>query len=392
MEGLLYEPRSFWSIGNFTPEGALTPRRIRLPREHFFNGERYPIQIKRLVLSSINYGFMREPPAVGFAANATGYHETTANMSAVEVAISAPQRYHLGTKRYTLSAAIAPQPRWMPRPRATAAPVAGARLSSLWGQSMLKLDKPIYLPQQATIEWALSAHTPFASAAGAESTAVAPFATLLYQESGGNVWPGSARTTPPTVNPFRSGFPLEFQAAASILGIPRDPQERWPYPPDASFDAASAPAGGSAPWWPPLETFTGKQFDAQESTRSGSTCITDLRAHIDQRAFDRAMQSAFGPTPFQPTPMSLRTGTRIRLVNGGSKAWWWRPGAPLALVFDAITPANVYELPEPITLGPEEHLEIEVVFPGSFPQGDTALEPTAYHLGLSLNGYAAIEG
>jgi hypothetical protein len=167
--------------------------------------------------------------------------------------------------------------------------------------------------------------------------------------------------------------------------------EKWPYPPDASFAPDAAPAGGSQ-WWPPEQTFDGRQFDAQESTRSGSTKLTDLRVHIDQRLYDTAMQTAFA-TPEQPTPMSLRTGTRIRLVNGGTKAWWWRPGAPLALVFDHITPANVYELPEPITLGPEEHLEVELLFPAAFPQPDEEpLEPTAYHLGVSLNGYAAIEG
>jgi hypothetical protein len=258
---------------------------------------------------------------------------------------------------------------------------------------MLRLDKPLYLPQQASIEWDLSAHTPWSSPVAAETSTVLPRAVQLYQESGGNVWPGSARTTPPKVRPpaFRSGFDLQFMSALAVSGIPANPSESWPYPPDASFDPASPPVGGSGGFWPPEQTFNARQFDAQESTRSGSTCITDLRCHIDQRAYDVAMQGAFGPTPFQPTPMSLRTGTRIRLVNGGTKAWWWRPGAPLALVFDAITPANVYELPEPITLGPEEHLEVEVVFPGSFP-GDPVLQPTAYHLGLSLNGYAAIEG
>lgn len=393
MEGLLYEPRSFWSIGNFSLDGALFPQRIRLPREHFFNGERYPIQIRRLALASINYGFFAEPPVAGFIDNPTGYHETSANLSAVRVGISVPQRYHLSTKSYLLSAAVAPRPRWTPRPRTQAAPVAGSRFSSLWGQSMLQLDHPIYLPQQASIEWDLSAHIPFASAVAAESTAVAPHAIPLYQESGGNTWPGSARSAPPKTNPaaFRSGFDLQFMSAVAITGIGANPDERWPFPPDASFDAASAPAGGSAGFWPPEQRFTAKQFDQQESTRSGSTCITDLRCHIDQRAYDSAMQAAFGPTPFQPTPMSLRTGTRIRLANGGTKAWWWRPGAPLALVFDHITPANVYELPEPITLGPEEHLEVEVLFPPAFP-GDPPLEPTAYHLGLSLNGYAAIEG
>lgn len=416
-EGLLYEPRSFWSIANVDPDQATFPRTIRLPREHFFNGERWPIQVKRIAIAAINYGFIEPPGALAAGGNPTGYHEGSNNVSVVELAVSAPQKFHFGTKRFSLGAALTPRARSSPRPRrGSGAPaVVGSRLSSLWGVSMLKLDRPLILPKDGTIEWDLSTHTPWATepnppvgAGGDEMSALAPGlrfpqATLLYQEQGAGIWPGSARANPPPGRlpvgdplSFRSGFTIIPLARSRTVAIPPNPlPELWPYPADATFDPAVAIESPVTAFWSnnpfPLR-FDGQEFDAQESTRSGSTMITDLRCHIDQRHYDRAMQVAFG-SPNQPSPLSLRTGTRIRLVNGGTKAWWWRPGAPLALVFDQMTPATVYELPEPFTLGPEDHLEIEVTVPGAFPEAEPPnRQPTAYHLGVALNGYAAIEG
>ncbi len=396
-EGLLYEPRSFWSIANVALDGAEFIQTVRLPREHFFNGERWPIQIKRIALAAINYGFI-EPPPGPLPGNPTAYHEGANNISVLDFAISVPQRWHVSSKSPAGAAVVTPRPRWEPRPRADAgAIVANSRASSLWGMSMLKCDKPLIIPEQGTIEWDLTSHSPWAVDVPNNETDALFIpgysrATLLYQEVGGNVWPGSARTSPGPVGSFRPGFELRPFDRTRIAALPADPPEKWPFPPDATFDPAVVPLEtGSTTFWNPDAHFGGRAFDAQESTRSGSTEISDLRCHIDQRFYDSAMQIAFN-TPNQPSPLSLRTGSRIRTVNGGSNAWWWRPGAPLALTFDYHTPAVVYELKQEITLGPEEHLEVEVFVPPAFVEGQETREPSAYHLGISVNGYAAIEG
>ena len=90
---------------------------------------------------------------------------------------------------------------------------------------------------------------------------------------------------------------------------------------------------------------------------------------------------------------STMVPSRIRTTDGGSGRYWWRPGAPIALVLDHITPAFVYELPVPITVGPGDALDVELEVPLSttFPDDGTATTPT-FNLGVSFNGYAAIEG
>ena len=90
--------------------------------------------------------------------------------------------------------------------------------------------------------------------------------------------------------------------------------------------------------------------------------------------------------------MLLELGTRIRTTNGGSKEWWWREGAPLCLVFDTVTPATVYKMPYPITLGPGDTLDVELVVPPlpAGAVGGTALQHQV-NTGISFNGWAAIE-
>jgi hypothetical protein len=87
---------------------------------------------------------------------------------------------------------------------------------------------------------------------------------------------------------------------------------------------------------------------------------------------------------------------RARTTNGGTNQWWWRPGAPLALVCPTITPAQVYEFEQPIVLGPGEQLEVELWAPlapslvllGS--GGAQTVQPN-YTIGLSMTGYTTIE-
>ena len=112
---------------------------------------------------------------------------------------------------------------------------------------------------------------------------------------------------------------------------------------------------------------------------------------IDQIDFDEGVQAQPAPFPGSPiTPYSQRLGCRARTTNGGTNQWWWRPGAPLALMSPTITPASVMELQQPIKLGPGDSLELEVTAPNPVvlaPQ----IDPT-FQFGVSLTGYAIIEG
>jgi len=345
--GLLYEPRSLWSIANVrVAEDAAGPTRVRLPKRHFFNGERYPIELRRLALCAVNYLVMDD--TINFFQHA-------------ELAISVPQRYHLNTKRFLPVAGLTARPTW--QPSTPFAPLS----SNLWGQSMLNFDNPLYIAKNASIEWSLSAITPAAGMFEAMPEGVP--AKMLYQEEGG-LWPGSVRSHEVTLPPIGS---------VPIAGFQFDPLEKWPYPP---FGAVAATAGANT-FWDPRAYFSGNRFLQQEHTRDGSTKLTDMRVAIDQRAYDDLAVFA----GVQPSPLHFRTGTRVRMGNGGTKAWWWRPGAPLALVFDRITPACVYELKEPVTLGPGEQLDIEMQFPSI-----TGQDPAEYHVGVSFNGFAVIEG
>jgi hypothetical protein len=114
--------------------------------------------------------------------------------------------------------------------------------------------------------------------------------------------------------------------------------------------------------------------------------FTDLRCFIDQRLYDQRLCAQFGAAS-RPSPLALRTGTRIRTTGTGSQNYWWRPGAPLALVFDHITPALVMRLSDPITLPPQDQLDVEMEFPGVPGSADTN-----FHVGVSFNGFATIEG
>ena len=344
--GLLYEPRSLWSIANVrVEEAAVGPTRVRLPKRHFFNGERYPLILKRVALCAVNYHLM---------------DDTIRFFQEAELGISVPQRYHLNTKRFVPVGALTARPTW--QPSTPFAPFA----SNLWGQSMLDFDNPLYIAKNAFMEWSLSAITPVP---GATDVLDGIPAKMLYQEVGG-LWPGSVRSHEVT---------LPFISDDVLPGFQFDPLEKWPYPP---FGAAAVSAGTNV-FWDPDGFFSGNRFLQQEHTRDGSTQLTDMRAAIDQRAYDNLATFA----GVQPSPLHFRIGTRVRMGNGGTKAWWWRPGAPLALVFDRITPALVYDLKESVTLGPGEQLDVEMLLPPIAGQ-----DPAAYHIGISFNGFAVIEG
>lgn len=397
MEGLLYEPRSLWSIANvIVPDEQPTPMRVQLNRQHFTNRTRWPMTLNRVAISGINYtwdqGFN---PFTGSPSNPAFQFQAADVVQRVSLSISAPQRYHMNSKSVVNSATCTPRPTWDP-------PDAGVRLglndnpwsAGLHNVSQLAFDYPLYIPRTAAVEWQISAYTPVVFGdldsfpdAEAPTTPTAVNVSMLYQEEGGMFF-GSGRQHRFTPRVWLPSSSLVYSPLANT-------EERWPYPPDAisgfPYVLPTIPD-----WWDPRGLFSAKSFKDQDATRDGSTKITDMRAAIDQFIYDIEVSQAFDSvfadarTTQRVAPMSTRMGTRVRTVDCGSRAWWWRPGAPLCLVFDAKTPALVYELNEQITLMPGDTLDVEMTFPNTlFEKSDTAIP---FHVGVSFNGYSPIEG
>jgi hypothetical protein len=374
MDGAIYEPRSLWSIA-YVPSTA-APQRVRVDKNHLFNGERWPITITRLALCGVNYLFR------GPTGDQDQPNDTALLLGRVGVRVSVPQRYHLNPVRMAIAGGL---PQLTTGQHATPAKPAvygaGVVPSSLYGQCHLGFDKSLILPKNGQIEWDLSAHT----ANNRDGESAPTYCEMAYDERGGL-----------TGSSMRS----RTVQLAVYEGDTRPTIEGWPYPPDAYTTPAGPavpPAIGSRNWWPPTSRFPAggstpdafgqrnTSFSAQEATRAGSTEITGLRTTIDQVAYDAQVVGFLPDRP--PSPLSLRTGCRIRTNNGGSSGhWWWRPGAPLALVLDTITPATVVRLPEPIVLVHGEQLEVELELPTQ------SGKVTTYMVGVSFNGYATIEG
>ena len=393
-DGVLYEPRSFWSIANVAADDD-NLQTVRLDRRHFYNGERWPITLKRLTLMGINYSVF-ETPQVGDIDPALGANEAASVINRVRVSLSSNLRYHFNAKQTLIASGISPQPRWMPQTGLINAGEGPYLPSSLYGQCFLNFDKPLFIPRNGTIQWDLSAYSPWNTQVD-QGNAQNNNATawMLYQETGG-LWPGSARSR-------------QVQLQAYTGGFQADPEEKWPFPPD-SFGAGPVGPAVSATndWWAPLSKFpaggaanrdfTGApgtagplqhSFAGQESTRAGSTELVGMRTFIEQMTYDVQFSQNMFPVGAvsRSAPLSMRVGTRVRSINAGSNTWWWRPGAPLALVFDSLTPACVYEFPEPFTLGPGDQLDVSLQLPPNVVDFTTT-----FHIGVAVNGFASIEG
>lgn len=325
-DGILYEPRSLWSVRAVATASFL--------RQHFLNGERNPITITRMAAAPLG-NVLR-----------TNYDAAFALMSAnMRVILSAPQRQHYN--RYPIPLSFA-APRSQP-------PVRPLGLkSSLWGVSSLDFDKPLYLPKRGSIELGITG-----SLVGGDAENVPMRFSALFQAEGG-LATGSSRLQPPTLM-VKGTFAPTGNKFDDVISFPA-----------AVFDDATLTQGANGTFPPTLRLNT-RTFDQQNAVRAGSERITRLAVLLDQIDADDVESSA---------PLALNVGSVVRTSDGGSGQRWWRPGAPLALVLDSTTPAFVYPLPEPITLGPGDSLDVEVEFVSSpFPV-----------LGISFNGYAAIEG
>jgi len=372
---LLYEPRAFWSVARVDTASAQPrpPFTVRLPANDFLNGEKYPVTLTKVLVAPINYTFSRysDPNPTLTAANFRN-----CGVAAVEfprVVVSAPQR------QYYLRNPGHPQVT-TPRPSDTPNNPGAAfgtpdYASSLWGLTRWQFDKPMIIPRLGDLEFDLST---FTLPPGLAGPPVDPRATLHFEEVGGNLFGGNARQSQQ----------INLKSYNNTLG------GTPPFPPDGF--GPSAYLQSILATWPSDQRFSAKRYAAENPSSDGSIPVTAFSVMIDQIVYDFGINEGGPgvlPNPGSVvTPLSLRVAARARMRNGGTGSWWWRQGAPLALVCPTITPAQVYDLPEPITLGPGDRLDLEVTAPGpvAIPEQEQVTN-SVYQLGVSLCGYASIE-
>lgn len=364
------EPAALWSAAYPDVEdlgpGDVT---VRFNREHFRNGSRWPIVIKRVAMCGINYPFARV--SEDFTSDSRGLGSDDVLYQG-RLKIGFPFRKNFSRSTIALSG-YAPKPTGQPGGATQA-------MSSLWGANYLRFDEPLILPRKSGVEMALTRVSnitaPFASVG--QSNFGLRDGYVYYHEKGG-LFSGSARLKKLQI----------ISDSAGLFPVP-DPYALIPYPIPSGYGSFAGEAF-SPPLWSPGSTMTAREFEQQEATRSGSTEVYGMGVMIDQISNDDdVIQDMTGGAEngSQLAQISTRIGIRVRAVHSPVGNWWWRPGAPLALVLDTMTPALVYELPDPITLAPGDVLTAGLELPG----GTDSAGPQGWQVGLSFNGYTVIEG
>jgi hypothetical protein len=358
--GLIFEPRALWDVKRVvsTDEEQTV---LFDTREAFMNGSRYPITITEIALSPINYlsASDRQP----FGLRRSG--QAVFNASQIVLAVRQRQNYSRFPIRlpgYSAEASQEPSTRWLD-PTSTFLRNA----SGLLGVSHKRFDRSLVLPQYGAVEIQLSTYQ---GALPALASAPPPLFSVAWYEAGG-LLEGSARIRQQV--PLRDALTVQSALYGEVI-----------------------PFGGELPstiatnaTFPPEHLFTTKEFRAQSPTAQGGQRFTGVTVQIDQLEYDAIFSGGGVPPVNAPmTPLALRTGCRIRTTDGGTKMDWWRPGAPIGLVLNTVSPAMTYKLPRPLTLEPGDQFEVEL----TVPPAANVENPDVYSIGLALNGYAAIEG
>jgi hypothetical protein len=378
-DGFWYQPASLWSIAYVDASAEVDSIRFNFKREHFRNPTRHPITINRFALNGVNY-------PVDIMNVSTSELQSVANsaiLNQATIAISAPYRKNYSRMTIPLAA-------YAPRPTGW---VSGSTLSdsSLFGTNYLHFDKPILLPRKGALEVALTGMTSMISDCfGADPADNIEFPILplrrgrFYYHEVGGLFSGSSR---------QKG--LLVISGENVAPIP-DPYSGIPFAVPPGYDVFSD--GGTVPveLWPPESRMTARDFEQQESTRSGSSQVYGMGVFIEQIDWDDdikaqflAKQATAAGRDYKIAMMASRLGCRARATHApGSNDWWWRPGAPLCLVMDTITDALVYDLPQPITLSQGETLDVTMFVPGA----TAAAAGPGYQVGISFNGWTSVEG
>lgn len=367
----LFEPRVLWSVARVPVTSVDTaPQTVVMDRQHFFNGERYPVTIDRVLVSPINYARKRYADPTQAAGPAEGLNANT-NILGIKVTLSARQRQSYSRRPVPLvsfgDTPTAPQAPY----EDTEAGTPGL-VSSYTGQVYRTFDKPLVIPRDTTIQFDLTA---FDGNTPVQAADLVKYQITFWEKYG--IFGANAR-----VHPERPGILADaLNAGAQPFGGVLSPVALVP-----SQNASSQ-------LWPNGSSFPGRNFKRQSYSAEGAVEFIGMGVMIDQIDYDFTNTTLVGSVANTPMAMlAQRIGCRARLADSGSRAWWWRPGAPLALVMPTITPALVYVLDEPITLTRGDRVEVELTIPPVTLDGQGAAISRTDEVGVALSGYAAIEG
>lgn len=371
---LIHEPRALWTIVRTqapASEATILSGRTEVNPEHFRNISRYPMTLTKMCVCAIGYTYRQFTDSV---VDLTDVHNSMVAGNLVEIAVAAPYSVHWGRRDF-----IATQT----PPCPTAEP--GFDLdptipwaSGAWGLCRWNFDRLLWLPRKAGLQFDMS---PFWLPSILEASDPVVRGVISFSEVQTGLLGGNDRMF----------LDMMYSIRASQIVAAGVPQ------PDAFGATVAAKARDSLINFPFL--FPQRNFNRQETNRGQDrNAFESFAVLIEQIDYDQDIQDAGAPFSGDPiAPISTRVATRARCFNGGTNEWWWRPGAPLCLVSPTITPALVYDLPEPIVLGPGEQLELEVQVPAGVlitPAVGSSIpslfQPT-YQIGISFTGYASIE-
>lgn len=400
---LLFEPRAFWDqvsartivpstavVNNFTRVTVGDGRTFNLPRANFTNGSRYPIDLTKMSICPLGYMLRRYAGTLD-PINPTpiAVYNDMSWLSLTAMRIRAPKR--AGLQSFAFSPGSIPSDPTSDGGMGplTTQPVA----SNLLGLSRWDFERPCKLVRNGVIRYdMMPLRWPYFN--NNITDLPPPDVSMAFFESdlGGSRLGGFSRNKTIAQVP-RARRPMVFPTGPTTTTVDY-------------YDQLQVGAGDDS-GWPPVMSFdasnnTGSRyrFRAQETTRGAYASNVDGYAiMLRQIYWDEGVQALNRPPGAAGSPLSSLSshiGARCKTIDGGTNEWWWRPGAPIALVTPTITPALVVTLPKTITLGPGESLEVEVLlppainFPNASPQA-TSIQPM-YNLGISFTGYATIEG
>lgn len=366
-----HEPRALWTVvrqAAADSEGNILAARVEVNKDHFRNVSRYPIVLTHALVCGINYVFRSYGPVT--IDDVSDVQNCMAVQNLVDIFLSAPYTLHITSRD---GRAMLSPGRGSAEPGmlySTVSPDA----SGPFGISRWVFDRQLILPPKVDCTLDLSAMT-LPGFFEEKDTAPTVRATVAFDEVSTDMLGGNDRLTDR----------MTLRWASDSVNAP--------FGTDGFGFFPAAQVLPSSQTWPTESRFRTKTYRRQESNRGQAhNRLTGFSVHIDQVAHDDYIVdwvAPFGDNPI--SPLSTRIATRARCANGGSGEWWWRSGAPLALVAPSCTPALVACLPEPIELGPGEQLDMELQFPAGPTIGQTMWLP-AYQIGVSFTGYAVIEG
>jgi len=390
-----YQPKSLWSIGYFRQAQGDTSRlRLTYSRNMLRNGTRWPCTLLRLAISPINYPIINGV-AFNQQASEPGTEGAFSAQVLADVTIRINSPYRRGFSRQEINTSAYPALN-------TGQPKGEGGQSSLWGISYLKFDIPTYIGKNTSCAVRMAGYTPFTirrqilDPLPVLNSLLAPPARAFaaYYERGG-LFSGGQRLQAIRLNGANE------PPGASVDNENRPQPDFFTGVPFGLPGMYGNPAG-SLPVinFPPESSFSARSFTSQGMTSSGSSEMYGASVMIDQREYDdflldqmAAEGYALTDNNFQLAPLSMRIGSEASTSDGVSNNEWWTPGAPLCLTYDTITPALVYELPQPITLGPGEGLQVEASCPHYRDNlSGTSTQTCAGQVGISFNGYSKIEG